>query len=229
MATRTDLSKARHIDPILTVDVVIFVMENDALKVLMIRRQKNPFKGMYALPGAFIESRETLERAARRTLKERAGVTTKVYLEQLYTFDSSGKDPRGRIPTVVYFALTRRDDIFFHPEMHRDASLVPVGALPPMAFAHTDIVRYAVKRLRYKLQYTNAVAALLPTEFTFQELQRSYEIIFARPMDKRNFRKKFLSLGLIEATGKMRTGKKHRPARLYVFKKTEPTSLANFF
>ncbi len=220
----------KHLAPVLTVDAVIFTIEDDTLKVLLTRRFKEPFKGAYALPGAFIEPAEKLNQAAKRILKERAGVTgVDIFLEQLYTFDGSGKDPRGAIPTVAYFALVRREQIVFHPELHRDASLVPVKELPPMAFAHADIIQYAKQRLRFKLEYTNAVSALLPGEFTFAELQRAYEIIFDRELDKRNFRKKFLALNLIRETTKIRAGGRHRPARLYVFKNLEPEMLANFF
>ena len=216
---------SEHLKPMLTVDVVIFTIEADQLKVLLIERSREPFKGSHALPGGFIESNEKLEAAAQRILVERAGVGH-MYLEQLYTFDGSGKDPRGRIPTVAYVALARRDSIAF---ASNQAQLVSVIALPPMAFDHAGIVKYAMKRLRYKLEYTNAVASLLPAEFTLQELQRVYEIIFARPIDKRNFRKKFLSLDMITETKKMRSGGRHRPARLYRFKTMAPTSLANFF
>lgn len=216
--------------PILTVDVVVFTIEDNALKVLLIRRFKEPFKGSFALPGAFLEGDKSMHDAARRILRERAGVTgLDVFLEQLYTFDGSGKDPRGRIPTVAYFALVRRDQIVFHPELHRDASLVPVKKLPVTAFAHADIIQYAQQRLCFKFEYTNAVAALLPTEFTFAELQKAYEIVFDKPMDKRNFRKKFLTLDLVRETTKMRSGGRHRPARLYVFKSREQMTLKNFF
>jgi 8-oxo-dGTP diphosphatase len=220
----------KNLAPILTVDVVVFTIEDGILKVLLTRRFKEPFKGAYALPGAFIDPAEKLDEAAKRILKERAGVTgVEIFLEQLYTFDGSGKDPRGSIPTVAYFALVRRDQIIFHPELHRDAMLIPVKNLPPMAFAHADIVRYASNRLRFKLEYTNAVAALLPTAFTFAELQKAYETIFDRTIDKRNFRKKFLALNLIKETTKMRAGGRHRPARLYVFKSLKPQMLPNFF
>ncbi len=224
-----NLSEAKHLEPIITVDVVIFTIEDGVLKVLVIRRQKEPFKGLYALPGGFINPKETLHAAAERVLLERAGVDW-AYVEQLSAFDGSGKDPRGNIPTVAYYALVAREHIVFEAAQRGvEAVLLPVAALPPLAFQHTSIVQYAVTRLRYKLQYTNAAYALLAKRFTFGELQNLYEIIFGKNLDKRNFKKKFISLGLIRSTRQLRSGGRHRPARLYEFIERKPQDLKRFF
>ncbi|MBI4991712.1 MAG: NUDIX hydrolase [Candidatus Harrisonbacteria bacterium] len=215
--------------PAVTVDTVIFTIEDGQLKVLLIKRADQPFKGSWALPGGFLLRNETSEQGALRILKEKAGVRN-VYAEQLYTFDSLGRDPRGHVLTVAYFALVPRDKIGFEgsgdlqtPAFH------PVKKLPAVAFDHKNIISYAVKRLQAKLGYTNVVFSLLPKYFTLNQLQSAYEIILDKKLDKRNFRKKFLSLGLMRSTRKMLSGTPQRPAKLYQFITTKPTELKKFF
>ena len=212
-----------------TVDAVIFTIEDDKLKVLLIKRAEAPFKGSWALPGGFLLRNENSEQGAIRILKEKAGVKN-VYVEQLYTFDQVGRDPRGHVLTVTYFALVPRDKIKFEgngdlqtPAFHS------AKKLPALAFDHKNIISYATKRLQAKLEYTNAVFSLLPRYFTLNQLQKAYEIILDKKIDKRNFRKKFLSLGLIRPTRKMFSGTPQRPAKLYQFVTTKATELKKFF
>jgi 8-oxo-dGTP diphosphatase len=172
---------------------------------------------MWAIPGGFVRIDESLEDAAQRELEEETGVHD-VYLEQLYTFGDRGRDPRGRVVTVAYFALVPTDVV--QPHAGHDASDArwwSVYDLPPLAFDHADILTYALQRLRYKLEYTAVGFELLPGTFTLSELQSAYEIILGEELDKRNFRRKILSADVIEATGEYRTGE-GRPAKLYRFR-----------
>src|SRR3989344_7725822 len=201
----------------LTTDVVIFTIEDEKLKVLLIKRTNEPFKGEWALPGGFISTNEGSQDAAIRILKDKAGLKG-AYLEQLYTFDGSGRDPRGRICTVTYFALSNREDIIFESGKNIQTPVFyPVNKLARLAFDHKKIAAYAVKRLQAKLEYTNVVYSLLPKVFTFNQLQVAYESIVGKKLDKRNFRKKFMMLKLIKPTKKILIGNRQRPARIYEF------------
>lgn len=205
--------------PSVTVDLVIFTIAEDDLKVLLIRRAQEPFKERWALPGGFVEIDESLERAAARELKEEVGVTN-VYLEQLYTFGDPKRDPRGRVISVSYFALVdaERQRIVAASDA-ADAQWHSVFNPPKLAFDHAKILDYAVWRLRNKIEWTTVGYELLPKKFTLSELQRVYEIILQRPVDKRNFRKKILAQGQIIELNETRSDVAHRPARLYSFRK----------
>ena len=204
--------------PSVTVDLVIFTIANHDLKVLLIRRKQEPFKGRWALPGGFVDIDESLERAAARELKEEVGVKD-VYLEQLYTFGDPKRDPRGRVISVAYFALVNaeRQRIAAASDA-ADAAWHSVFHPPKLAFDHRKILDYAVWRLRNKLEWTTVGYELLPQKFTLSELQRVYEIILQRPVDKRNFRKKILAQGQIRELHETRTDVAHRPAKLYSFR-----------
>ncbi len=198
-----------------TVDGVVFTVRDGTLQVLLIRRGRPPFKGCWALPGGFVRGDETLERAARRELEEETGLRD-VWLEQLYTFGDPGRDPRGRTVTVAYTALIRPGPVRAATDA-ADAAWFPAARPPRLAFDHARILRTGLRRLRAKLGYTTVGFQLLPKKFTLPELQRLYETILAKGLDKRNFRKKILSLRLLEAHGKQRSEGAHRPARLYSF------------
>lgn len=203
--------------PAVTVDLVIFTIADNDLKVLLIRRGGEPFKGLWALPGGFVEIDESLEKAAARELKEEAGVTN-VYLEQLFTFGEPKRDPRGRVISVSYFALVDagRQRIRAASDA-TEAEWHSVFAPPKLAFDHKKILDYAVWRLRNKIEWTTVGYELLPKKFTLSELQRVYEIILQRPVDKRNFRKKILAQGQIRELNESRSDGAHRPAKLYSF------------
>lgn len=215
--------------PAVTVDVVIFTIEDDELKVLLVKRNKAPFAGYWALPGGFVLKNETTAEAARRILKEKTGVAS-VFMEQLYTFDSPTRDPRGHILTVAYFALVEKSKIKFDegadlqtPAFHM------VRKLPKLAFDHRVIIEYALRRASYKLEYTNAVLAFLPRKFTFAQLQAAYEAVWGKKLDKRNFRKKFLALKLVKPAGKKISGTRQRPAGLFRFASQKSIELKRFF
>jgi 8-oxo-dGTP diphosphatase len=202
---------------LVTTDVIIFTLREDDLQGLLVKRKYPPFQGMWAIPGGFVDLDESLEDAALRELKEETGVQD-VYLEQLYTFADPGRDPRGRVITVAYFALVPARDV--QPRSGDDAAEAKwwsVYDLPPLAFDHSQILTYALQRLRYKLEYTAVGFEMLPDEFTLSELQAAYEVILGETLDKRNFRRKILGAGVIEPTGGHRS-LVGRPAKLYHFR-----------
>jgi 8-oxo-dGTP diphosphatase len=203
--------------PLVTVDVIIFTLRDDDLQVLLVRRREWPCEGMWAIPGGLVGPDETLEAAALRKLEEETGLTD-VYLEQLYTFGAPGRDPRHRVITVAYFAAVPGSSIV--PCAAGDADRVcwwSIYHLPPLAFDHAEILHYALTRLRYKLEYTAVGFELLPETFTLTELQSAYEIVLGEELDKRNFRRKIHSAGIIEPSGGYRSGE-GRPARLYRYR-----------
>lgn len=205
--------------PSVTVDVLVFCVLDKKLKVALIRRGVAPFAGCWALPGGFVRADESPEDAARREVEEEAGVSD-VFLEQLYTFGEPSRDPRGRVITVAYYALVPGERIALKAATDADdAQWFDASQTPPLAFDHDTILKAALERLRAKLEYSNIAFGLLPARFSLSDLQQTYEIILDRPLDKRNFRKRIQSLGLVEATGKTETGNAHRPAQLFRFKK----------
>lgn len=203
--------------PSVTVDVILFTLRDNDLQVLLIKRRHPPYEGMWAIPGGFVSIDESLEEAALRELEEETGIRD-VYLEQLYTFGDPDRDPRGRVITVAYFAVAPASAV--HPRAGDDAGEArwwSMYNLPPLAFDHADILAYALQRLRYKLEYTAVGFELLPETFTLSELQAAYEVVLGEKLDKRNFRRKILSAGVIEEAGGYRTGE-GRPAKLYRFR-----------
>lgn len=208
----------KYARPAVTVDCVVFGLDDADLKVLLIQRDRAPFAGKWALPGGFVEPEETLEQAALRELAEETGVDSKVFLEQLYTFGDPGRDPRDRVITVAYYGLVRRLD--HAPRAASDARAVewfPASRCPPLAFDHAEIVALARKRLQAKLSYQPVGFELLPRKFTLSQIQRVYEAVLERPLDKRNFRKKLLGTGVLTELDETQRDVAHRAARLYRF------------
>lgn len=201
--------------PMVTIDVVLFTVADNELKVLLVRRGIEPFKGVWALPGGFVRMDESLDVAARRELFEETNVSD-VYLEQLFTFGDPGRDPRGRVISVSYFALIASEQR--HLIARTDAAEAAWGSAvwpPKLAFDHARMLEYALQRLRYKLEYSSAVFQLLPRKFTLTDLQHIYEVILDKKLDKRNFRKKILGIGILEGLDETRMEGPHRPAKLY--------------
>jgi 8-oxo-dGTP diphosphatase len=204
--------------PSVTVDVVIFSILDEMLKVLLIKRKAWPFEGVWAIPGGFVQMEESLEEAAYRKLIEETEVTSPdVYLEQLYTFGDPRRDPRTRVITVAYFALVGADKLNFQTSDRAGVGWFSVYDPPPLAFDHAGILAYALTRLRYKLEYSAVGFQLLPEKFTLRELQDAYEIILGTKLDKGNFRSKLRKTEVVEPVDGYRdTG--GRPARLYCFR-----------
>ncbi len=201
----------------LTVDCVVFGYDEGALKVLLIERGLEPFKGSWALPGGFVRVDETLDHAARRELAEEAGLKN-VFLEQLYTFGAVQRDPRERVVTVSYYALVKLSD-------HRakaatdaaNAEWFPVSKVPKLAFDHAEILATALSRLKGKVRYEPIGFELLPPKFTLSQLQHLYEAILETTLDKRNFRKKVLAFDFLTPLAETQMLGRHRPAQLFRF------------
>lgn len=205
--------------PALTVDCVVFGVEDDQLKVLLIERALEPFVGQWALPGGFVRMMETTDEAARRELAEETGLTN-VFLEQLYTFSRVDRDPRERIVSVAHYALVRSSAVQGGSDAS-EARWFDVADLPPLAFDHQDIVEVALERLRSKVRYQPIGFELLPGKFTLGQLQRLYECILGRELDKRNFRRAFLRMNILEELDELEDGVSHRPSRYYRFDRAE--------
>jgi 8-oxo-dGTP diphosphatase len=201
----------------LTVDCVVFGFDESELKVLLIQRALDPFKGKWALPGGFVHVDETLDDAARRELAEETGLEN-VFLEQLYTFGTVKRDPRERVVSVAHFALVKLSD--YKAKAATDAAKAewfPISELPKLAFDHADIVVAALARLQGKVRYQPVGFELLPPKFTLSDLQHLYEAILGAELDKRNFRKKVLGFELLVALKETQMSGRHRPAQLFRF------------
>ena len=205
--------------PALTVDCVIFGLdlEEESLQVMLIERDLEPFAGMWAIPGGFVRNGETLEQAAVRELQEETGITG-VFLEQLYTFGDPGRDPRGWVVSVAYYALVSPEKYALRATTDaRQARWFPVTALPRLAFDHAEILKVALGRVRGKLTYAPIGFELLPQKFTIKQLQKLYEIVLGRRLDNRNFRKKIFGMDVLRELDESQKGVPHRAARLYKF------------
>jgi len=208
--------------PFTTVDVVIFTVRDATLEVLLVQRANaagEPFPGRWALPGGFVDLDidTTLLACAQRKLREKTGVTSP-YLEQLGSWGSAKRDPRGWSATHVYFALIPTDSV----ALASGANATDVGWFacdvlprnPALAFDHGEILAAAVERLRSKVEYTSLPAFMLKEPFTLPQLQRMYEVILGRPVDKSAFRTRMLSADLLDEVGFV-DGDSNRPAMGY--------------
>ena len=211
----------RYPPPAVTTDVVVFTIRDQRLQLLLIRRGGEPFQGNGALPGGFLEIDEDLESCAKRELEEETGISG-VFLEQLYTFGTPGRDPRERVISVIYYALVPSTRLNLKAASDAaDAAWYPLDELPELAFDHADIIALARQRLVAKLNYSTIAFQFLEETFTLSELQSVYEILRRDQLDKRNFRKWILSLDQIRETGEMRRNGNHRPARVYSLRHPE--------
>lgn len=216
--TAENYDATKYERPSVTVDVVIFGLHSGRLHVLMVQRKHWPYAEHWAIPGGFVNMDESLEMAARRELEEETGVHD-VYMEQLYTFGDPGRDPRTRVISVAYFALIRTEEQALQvSDESNDVCWFPVDELPKdLAFDHEKILRFAIDRLRSKLEYTTLAFQLLPKEFSLPKLKRIYEEILGEQLDKANFYRKLRDSDLLEDTGKL-LNSRGRPARLYRFR-----------
>jgi 8-oxo-dGTP diphosphatase len=193
--------------PVVAVFVVIFTAVESDLKVLLIRRGVPPYEGRWAIPGGRLGAGETLDQAATRKLVEETGVRD-VYLEQLYTF-----------------ALVDHDSVSLPRREEWPTAWFSLNGLPPLAFDNESVLDYALRRLRSKMEYTNVAYSLLPQYFTLSQLQAVYESILGKEVDKRNFRKRMLALGIVRPTERTIVLGAHRPAKLYTFSSRQPTAI----
>ncbi len=217
----------KYARPALTVDCVVFAIdfEQENLKLLLIQRGEEPFKGHWALPGGFVHNEEDLEAAARRELKEETGLD-ELYLEQLYTFGAINRDPRDRVVTVAYVALVNISGRLLQAATDaQDAAWFDAQDLPETAFDHASIIETALQRLRGKLSYQPVGFELLPERFTLSQLQKVYEIVLDQKLDKRNFRKRILQMDILRNLDEIQKDVAHRAARLYSFDRNRYTKL----
>lgn len=209
----------KHPRPAITADCVVFGLDDEDLKVMLIQRANEPFKGRWALPGGFARVGEALEETARRELQEETGLTN-VFLEQLYTFSNPQRDPREHVVTVTYYALVNLSDHQVSASTDaKNAAWFCIDDVPLLAFDHDAILKMAHDRLRGKISYQPIGFELLPERFPLRSLQGVYEKILDQPLDKRNFRKKILGMGILEELDEIETDVGHRAARLYRFNK----------
>jgi 8-oxo-dGTP diphosphatase len=208
-----------HPVPLTTVDVCIFSIQHQRLKVLVTKRRDHPFKGCWALPGGFIDLQRdhALIDSARRKLEEKTGVASP-YLEQVISVGNKFRDPRGWSVTVVYMALLPFSAVMDQiTDQSSSVDWHPVGRgwnERDLAFDHIDLIARCLNRLRNKAEYTALPLYLLDAEFTLGELQRVYEIVLDSELEKKSFRRRILDAGLVHKTGKLHRGG-NRPAMLY--------------
>jgi len=202
---------------IVWVSTLIFVIDRDKFKVLLIKRPREPFQGKWSLPGDVLQATESLEDTAKKALQTHIETDT-TYLEQLYTFGEPDREPRGRVLSVTYFTLLNSEDIKCIKELAHPSDWFSVDSLPAMAFDHKTIIEYATQRICSKLEYSNIAKYLLPEKFRLSELQKTYEIIRDEKIDKRNFIKKMKSYDLLTPLDETMKAGSHRPAKLYKFK-----------
>lgn len=204
---------------VVAVDVVVLVIGERGLEVLLVKIKTGPYAGYWALPGGVVGEEEGLDGAAKRILLDRVA-KQRLHLEQLYCFGEPDRDMRGRSISVAYFAvLSEKDKI--NPKLaehYAEVGWWPVGRLPLMAFDHKEIVGVTKRKLAFKLDEPEVVRRFLPGEFTLAELKRVYEVLLGRDLDKRNFIRKVMMDEEVVATGEVRSGGAHRPARLFRFK-----------
>lgn len=214
-----------YIPPTLTVDAVLFQIIDNQLHVFLTKRAAEPFKDSWALPGGYSAEGQTTIEALSTIVKRKVDIdidSDLKYIEQLYTFDTVARDPRGHAVSVTYMGVgynITTDSGSQVAEWH------PVDSLPELAYDHRDIIGYARQRLSSKLSYTNVALGLLDNKFTLTHLQSVYEAVLGHDIDKRNFRKKFLSLDLIHETPETWRDGAHRPAKLYAFNTSSIESL----
>lgn len=201
----------------ISVDSVIFGYTEGKLQVALIKRKNDPFSGMWAIPGGFMEGNETVEETALRELKEETGIEN-VYLEQFHVFNKPGRDPRGPTITIALFALIRSDECrLIASEDAAKAQWWPAYDIPSLAFDHSEIYAKALEALRSAMRIRPLAFELLPKEFSLSHLQDLYEQVFGIKLDKRNFRKKVAKMDFIKTTGNKTKGGRQRPALLYFY------------
>jgi 8-oxo-dGTP diphosphatase len=207
--------------PKVAVDTVVFAIEGGRPKTYLVQLHRGAARGRWAFAGGLVRIGEMLDEAARRELFASTGIS-KAYLEQLFTFGDPSRDPRAHVVSVAYMALIADARIAAAPGgKYQDGRWFEVSALPALAYDHLQMAQYALGRLRAKLEYTNIACNLLPETFTFAELEALYAMILKRPIDRRNFRRRILSMGILRRLPATRRGA-HRPAALYSFARRDP-------
>jgi 8-oxo-dGTP diphosphatase len=206
-------------ESVFSIDCVIFGFEAGELKILLIERNEDPYKGALALPGYIVEQEEGLDDAAERILYELTGLRD-LHMQQFHTFGDVDRHPQGRVITVAYYALIRltgQKEVRPITQVARKAFWHPVNELPKLAFDHSEIFKTGFNKIRRRLNYQPIAFELLPEKFTLTQLQSLYEAVLSKKLDKRNFRKKMLSYGFLKELDEKQKGVSYRAAKLYKF------------
>lgn len=201
---------------VIATDTVLLALDDNKLKVLLVKMNKAPFEGMWAVPGGLVRGDESVDDSAQRVLREKTGIK-KAYIEQLFTFGKLDRDPFGRVVSIAYLGLIPEINVEIKTSTeHGEIKWFDVTYLPKLAYDHLEVIQTALKRLRSKFEYTNIIFQLLPKEFTMKEMQTAYELIREEKIDKRNFQKKVFALNLVRKLDKKTLGLAHRPATIFV-------------
>lgn len=201
----------------LSVDAVVFGYEEGNISVLLIKRKYDPFEGQWAIPGGFVKNDESLESAVERELFEETGIKIN-YLEQLYTFGNPNRDPRGRVVSIAYFGLVRPNAFKIYASTDaEEVQWFNIDELPKLSFDHKDILKKAIKRLQGKITYEPIGFELLDKKFPFSDLEKLYTTLLGRAIDRRNFRKKIVSLNVLDELPEKVSKGSGRPANLFQF------------
>ena len=201
--------------PSVTTDCVVFGFDGVKLKVLLVERGMEPYKGRWAFPGGFLNMDESAEEGALRELKEETGLEG-AYIRQFHTFSAPQRDPRERVITIAYYALVRMQEVKGGDDAS-DARWFALDEVPPLAFDHDKILRKAEKTLRQQIHFEPVGFELLPEKFTIKQLQNLYEAILDMRFDRRNFYNKMRRLGMLELTGDTANPSQRREANLFSF------------
>lgn len=204
------------------VDIAIFTVEDKKIKTLLVKRARGQYIGEWIIPGGAVYNNESLDKAAERELKEKTGLSN-IFIEQFHAFGDPKRDPRKRMIAIGYLALVDKNKLKILQKTPKtlDARWTDIKDLPKLAFDHKKILKMAIKNLREKLTESNIAHSIMPKEFTLPELQSVYEVLLDKELDRRNFRRKFLNLGLIKITGNKTEGNASRPANYYKFIKRD--------
>lgn len=213
---------------VLAADTVLFSIRNSELVVRTIRVNRPPaYIDVQGFPGGLLDPSETAEECVHRLIGERGYLSArKVYTEQLYTFSTLDRDPRGRVVSVAYLSLVPWDELSETEKIgSAEATWESVTSLKRLAYDHDDMLRVALARLKSRVTYTTLISKLMPKEFTLTELEKAYASILKTDLDKRNFRKKILKLNILKPLSNRKKGGAYRPAKLYSFKSATVTEI----
>lgn len=216
-----------HFDSVFSVDCVLFGFDGKELKILLIERNEEPYKDWWALPGNIVGSNESLDQSAERILFELTGLSG-IYMEQYYAFGDPGRHPQGRVITLAYFALIRLgSDEHLKPQISyaKGAKWTSIDKLPKLAFDHRQIYDKGLEKIKRRINHQPIAFELLSEKFTLTQLQNVYELILGKKLDKRNFRKKIISFGVLKELNEKQKGVSYRAATLYRFDKRKYAKL----
>ncbi|MET4080872.1 8-oxo-dGTP diphosphatase [Pedobacter sp. UYP30] len=216
-----------HFDSVFSIDCVLFGFDGKELKILLIERNEEPFKDWWALPGNIVGHNESLDQSAERILYELTGLSG-IYMEQYYAFGDPGRHPQGRVITLAYYALIRlggEKEVVPRSSYAKQANWMPISKLPKLAFDHQKIYDKGLEKIKRRIKHQPIAFELLPEKFTLTQLQHVYELVLGKKLDKRNFRKKITSFGVLKELNEKQKGVSYRAATLYRFDKRKYAKL----